>query len=97
MRVVVLSSMGHSFGNIDLEDLHFTKGRSYTPWVSYGQSKMANILFAKELNKRANGAYIAVSVHPGGIDTNLMQHTPNWQVAIFRAIVAMGLTKYVLG
>ena len=88
----MLTSERHSFG-IDLEDLHFTKGRTYNPWVSYGQSKMANILFAKELNTRANGEYIAVSVHPGVIDTNLIQNALWYQVAIYRVIVAMRLTK----
>lgn len=73
--MVALSSTGHRLGGIDLTDMHFTKGRKYDEWIAYGQSKLANILFAKELNDRAKGAYIAVSVHPGMIvSTNLSRH-----------------------
>lgn len=73
-RVVVLSSTAHSMGNVDTSDLHFTNGRVYRPWTSYGQSKAANLLFAKSLAdklKVKNDKVTAVSVHPGVIQTNL--------------------------
>ncbi len=50
-RLVVLASEAHRMGNIDLNDLHFKKGRAYSAWGSYGQSKLANVLFAKEVGK----------------------------------------------
>lgn len=50
-RVVSVSSMGHKMGGLDLDDLNFER-RRYNSWVAYGQSKLANILFAKELARR---------------------------------------------
>lgn len=46
-RVVVLASIAHNMGSVDLNDLHFRHGRIYTSWGAYGQSKTANMLFAK--------------------------------------------------
>jgi len=50
-RVVTLSSLGHRGGHIDLDDLHFLH-RPYTPTGAYNQSKLANLLFAAELDRR---------------------------------------------
>ena len=61
-------------GKVDCADLHFRHGRSYRPWTAYGQSKSANLLFAKALADQClkNKLDIAVvSVHPGEIKTNL--------------------------
>jgi NAD(P)-dependent dehydrogenase (short-subunit alcohol dehydrogenase family) len=75
-RVVVLSSIAHTGGSIDLNNLHFTGKRSYGRWSAYGQSKLANILFAKEVADRTKGnsQITAVSLHPGSIQTNLVRH-----------------------
>lgn len=71
-RIVVLASTAHTMGTVQPDDLHFKNGRTYRGWESYGQSKMANILFAKGLADRLEGTGItAVSVHPGVIQTNL--------------------------
>ena len=71
-RVVVLSSSAHNMGNVDPSDLHFTKGRIYSPWVAYGQSKQADLLFAKALAEKTKGSNVtSVSVHPGVIATAL--------------------------
>lgn len=51
VRVVVVSSAGHMFGGLDLDDMHFRR-RAYGRLKAYGQSKMCNILFAKELARR---------------------------------------------
>ena len=80
-RVVTLASTAHTFGAIDLDDLHYGKGRTYAPWAAYGQSKLANILFAKGLANRlkADGhadKVTSVSLHPGVIRTNLWKETP---------------------
>ncbi len=72
-RVVMLSSSAHNnapAGGIDFENLSGEK--SYSPWTAYGQSKFANLLFAKELAKRLAGTKkTANAVHPGVIFTNL--------------------------
>ena len=73
-RVVSVSSKGHGFASVNLEDPNFER-REYDPWKSYGQSKSANILFALHLDTlgQADGVR-AFSVHPGIIMTNLARH-----------------------
>jgi NAD(P)-dependent dehydrogenase (short-subunit alcohol dehydrogenase family) len=75
-RVVMLSSAAHNAapkGGIDFDNLDGSKG--YQPWTAYGQSKMANLLFAKSLSKRFGGTgKMAFAVHPGVIPTNLGRH-----------------------
>ena len=74
-RVVALSSLGHRFGGVDLEDPNFDS-RPYDKWVAYGQSKSANSLFAIELDKRGRPRGIrAFAVHPGRIvETDLLRN-----------------------
>jgi len=73
-RVVVLSSGAHKMGNLNLDDMFFEK-TSYAAWGAYGNSKLANILFAREFNKKYSGEGIkAVSVHPGVIETELSRY-----------------------
>lgn len=63
-RIVVVSSVAHKIGKINKEDLMSEK--SYGRWWAYGQSKLANVLFAKELAKRLEGTGVTVnSLHPG--------------------------------
>ena len=73
-RLVNLASSGHRFSDVDLEDPNFDH-TDYAPFVAYGRSKTANILFAVEFDRRhkANGVR-AVAVHPGGIQTELGRH-----------------------
>lgn len=72
-RVVVLSSYGHTMapkGGIAFDNLSGEEG--YRDWKAYGQSKLANVLFARELARRFEGtARAAIAVHPGVIQTNL--------------------------
>ena len=80
-RVVTLSSTAHGFGEIKLENLNYGKGRMYTPWGAYGQSKLANLLFAKGFSNQLEKDGLAdritsLSVHPGVIRTNLWRSTP---------------------
>jgi NAD(P)-dependent dehydrogenase (short-subunit alcohol dehydrogenase family) len=87
-RVVVLSSTAHNMGNVDPSDLHFNKGRTYAGWVSYGQSKQADLIFARELAKKTKGTNVtSVSVHPGVIATNLWRSTSPIMTAIVSAFV----------
>jgi NAD(P)-dependent dehydrogenase (short-subunit alcohol dehydrogenase family) len=73
-RVVNLSSGGHRFATVGLDDLHFER-REYDKWAAYGQAKTANIWFSSELTRRLAGAGVtANAVHPGGIMTELGRH-----------------------
>ncbi len=70
-RVVNVTSAGHRFSDVDFDDPNF-EHRDYDPWVSYGQSKTANILFAVALDQRLAAQHVrAFAVHPGGIRTEL--------------------------
>lgn len=72
-RVVTVSSMAHWVGRINFDDLHF-KTRRYSPWLAYSQSKLANLLFTSELQRRLEAARSplrAVAAHPGYSHTNL--------------------------
>jgi NAD(P)-dependent dehydrogenase (short-subunit alcohol dehydrogenase family) len=76
-RVVTLSSVAHRTGRIRLDDLNFERGR-YGRWTAYGQSKLANLLFTLELQRRltaAGSAVRALAAHPGYASTNLQGHT----------------------
>jgi len=73
-RLINLSSAGHRFSNVDLEDPNFER-TPYDPWVAYGRSKSANILFAVAFDRRHRGNGIrAAAVHPGGVQTELDRH-----------------------
>jgi NAD(P)-dependent dehydrogenase (short-subunit alcohol dehydrogenase family) len=70
-RLINLSSSGHRFSNVDLNDPNFEK-TPYEPFIAYGRSKTANILFAVAFDKRHRGRGVrAAAVHPGGIQTEL--------------------------
>ena len=77
-RVVTHSSSAHTAGEIDFDDLH--RENSYGKWEAYGQSKLANLLFAYELHRRLTAAGItetkSVACHPGYADTNLQFRGP---------------------
>jgi NAD(P)-dependent dehydrogenase (short-subunit alcohol dehydrogenase family) len=77
-RIVNLSSAGHRFGGVDFGDIHFER-RPYDKWLAYGQSKTANILFTRELDRRlAPSGIRSHAVHPGVIMTELARHlTPD--------------------
>ena len=73
-RLINLSSSGHRFSNVDLEDPNFER-TPYDPFVAYGRSKTANILFAVAFDQRQrNRGVRAAAVHPGGIQTELGRH-----------------------
>jgi NAD(P)-dependent dehydrogenase (short-subunit alcohol dehydrogenase family) len=76
-RVVVIASGAHRMGAIRLDDLNWEQG-GYNRWRAYGQSKLANLLFAGELQRRLAAAgwdVRAVAAHPGWAATNLQSHT----------------------
>jgi NAD(P)-dependent dehydrogenase (short-subunit alcohol dehydrogenase family) len=70
-RLINLSSAGHRYSNVDLQDPNF-ESTPYEPMVAYGRSKTANILFAVAFDERHRGRGVrAAAVHPGGIQTEL--------------------------
>jgi len=74
-RIVTVSSIAHYMGRIDFADLNWEKG--YRAQAAYGQSKIANLLFTYELQRRLAAAgkdTIAVAAHPGWTETNLQEH-----------------------
>ncbi|EHI14411.1 oxidoreductase [Mycolicibacterium thermoresistibile] len=76
-RVVTVSSLMHWFGYLSLNDLNW-KARPYSAWLAYAQSKLANLLFTSELQRRLDtvGSPVrAVAAHPGYSSTNLQGHT----------------------
>src|ERR1700675_4955237 len=73
-RLINLSSAGHRFSNVDLEDPNFER-TPYEPFVAYGRSKTANVLFAVAFDNRHRDRGVrAAAVHPGGIQTELDRH-----------------------
>ncbi len=79
-RVVTVSSGAHRIGKIHLDDLNWEK--RYQRWPAYGQSKLANLLFTFELQRRlaASGSAVkALAAHPGYASTNLQSHTASIQ------------------
>ena len=78
-RVVTVSSGAHRLGSIRLDDLNWEQG-GYQRWRAYGQSKLANLLFTSELQRRleeAGSSVRATAAHPGYAATNLQGHTGN--------------------
>lgn len=76
-RVVTVASLAHRNGKIDFNNLQSEK--KYTPWGAYGESKLANILFARELDARASAAgskLVSIPVHPGVSVTNIVENGP---------------------
>jgi NAD(P)-dependent dehydrogenase (short-subunit alcohol dehydrogenase family) len=83
-RVVNLTSAGHRFSDVDLDDPGFEK-TPYDPWTAYGRSKTANVLFAVELDRRGRDRGVrACAVHPGGIMTELGRHLTEESLAVLQ-------------
>lgn len=70
-RVVTVSSDAHSLGRIDFDDLGLE--RRYGRFSAYGRSKLANLLFTLELQRRAGGRLLSVATHPGATATGIMK------------------------
>jgi NAD(P)-dependent dehydrogenase (short-subunit alcohol dehydrogenase family) len=91
-RVVTLSSLAHRSGTIDFDDLNWER-RRYRPMPAYAQSKLANLLFTSELDRRlkeSSSPLIAVAAHPGLARTNLFAAPGNGlRGAISNAFIGM--------
>jgi NAD(P)-dependent dehydrogenase (short-subunit alcohol dehydrogenase family) len=98
-RLVNLSSAGHRYSDVDLNDPNF-ETTPYAPFVAYGRSKTANILFAVEFDRRHRDRGVrATAVHPGGIATELARHMPEgaietWLQQIQEQRAAAGETPF---
>ncbi|WP_026911089.1 oxidoreductase [Patulibacter minatonensis] len=90
-RVVTVSSVMHKVGTIDFDDLNWQ--RSYGPWRAYGRSKLSNLLFARELQARADAAGVplrSLSSHPGYSSTHLQTSGPGMSGGILGRLNAWG-------
>jgi NAD(P)-dependent dehydrogenase (short-subunit alcohol dehydrogenase family) len=88
-RVVTVSSGAHRMGSIGLDDLNWQR-RDYDRWRAYGQSKLANLLFTAELQRRleeAGSSIRALAAHPGWAATNLQRRTGS---TVQNALMALG-------
>jgi len=95
-RVVTVSSSAHRFGRMDFDDLNFAT-RDYDAWAAYGQSKLANLLFTFELQRRCEARgldVIAAAAHPGWTGTDLQRHA--WYMRLFNHLVAMSPSQGAL-
>jgi NAD(P)-dependent dehydrogenase (short-subunit alcohol dehydrogenase family) len=94
-RVVTLSSQAHRAGKIDLDDLNWER-RRYQRWLAYGQSKLADLMFAYELEHRfiaAGSPLRSMAAHPGYAATNLQSRTESVQDAVMgvlNKVIAQG-------
>lgn len=89
-RIIVVSSVTHIMGQIKVSDLNFNG--AYDPLEAYNQSKLANILFVKELAKRlANSGVTVNAVNPGFVDTQITRYlgTPRFVLLILLLFVGM--------
>ncbi len=94
-RVVTVASLAHRDGKIEFDNLQ--SERSYKPWGAYGASKLANILFAKELDRRAREAHsrlLSLAVHPGVSTTNIFANGPG--AASLKAIAVKVLAPVLM-
>jgi NAD(P)-dependent dehydrogenase (short-subunit alcohol dehydrogenase family) len=87
-RVVTVSSTAHRTGRIDFDDLNWDR-KPYRAWSAYGQSKLANLLFTAELQRRltaAGSGVLATAAHPGYAATNLQSHSQRRSQDLIMAI-----------
>ena len=87
-RVVTVSSNGHRMGRIDFDDLNWER-KPYRAWSAYGQSKLANLLFSSELQRRLTAAgspVLATAAHPGYAATNLQFHSGRRSLDLLSAV-----------
>ncbi|MEB3061466.1 MULTISPECIES: oxidoreductase [Mycolicibacter] len=92
-RVVTVSSLMHRMGYVSLKDLNW-QSRRYSAWLAYGQSKLANLLFTSELQRRlvnAGSPVRALAAHPGYSNTNLQGHTGNRLGDVLMRTIGNGL------
>ncbi|MDT8911317.1 oxidoreductase [Amycolatopsis sp. PS_44_ISF1] len=93
-RIVTVSSIGHRAGSIDFSDLNWER-KAYQPMAAYGQSKLANLLFTSELQRRlteAGSPVLANAAHPGLSATNLVR--PEGRPRVRQFVDAAGFSLF---
>jgi len=98
-RVVTLSSVAHRSGSIDLRDPNWER-RRYRRWSAYGQSKLADLMFAYELQRRlllAGSTVRSLAAHPGYSSTNLQRHLPGPATSFQNVLERVNLVQPAAG
>ncbi len=100
-RVVNVSSTGHRFGTMDFDNLMYEGGEGYSPFGAYGRSKLANLLFTYELQRRfeaANADALAVAAHPGTSGTNLARYLEeHWYIQLLHPLLFQTAQSAAMG
>lgn len=100
-RVINVSSLAHRNAKMDFNNLLFENGKGYTPMKSYGQSKLANLLFTYELQRFFEAYKIdckAIVAHPGVSDTDLFNHAASkWLMKIIHPLFKLLVQKPNMG
>ena len=81
-RIVTVSSIAHTMGRLKFDNMH-GEGRRYDKWGQYGRSKLANLMFALELDRRLKSAgsrIVSLCGHPGYANTSLQRHSLMWRL-----------------
>ncbi len=76
-RIVVVASVGHRGGTLDLDDVGYERG-GYSIMGAYARSKLANVLFTRALARRLQGRVLVNALHPGAVATNIWTGAPAW-------------------
>ncbi|WFE67151.1 SDR family NAD(P)-dependent oxidoreductase [Micromonospora sp. WMMD714] len=93
-RIVSVSSAAHLRSEVVFDDIHFRQ-RPYDPWLAYGQSKTANVLFAVEASRRwADDGILSNALMPGAIHTNLQRHVSAEELERMRAASGGGAASW---
>ncbi|WP_329012571.1 SDR family NAD(P)-dependent oxidoreductase [Micromonospora rifamycinica] len=93
-RIVSVSSAAHLRSEVVFDDVHFRQ-RPYDPWLAYGQSKTANVLFAVEASRRwADDGILGNALMPGAIHTNLQRHVSAEELERMRAASGGGAASW---
>lgn len=84
-RVINLASMMHILGSIKPEHFKADNIQKYNGVISYGNSKLANLLFSNALAQKLQGTNVTSNaLHPGGVDSDIYRELPKWQYAIIK-------------
>lgn len=90
-RVVNVSSKLHRMGHIDQDDPHLAQRGNFNSLKAYSQSKLAQVMFAKECNRRYDGVMHCVSVHPGEVLTDVVRSLPGAMQRLYKMIMRLFL------
>ncbi len=100
-RVVTVSSGAHLLGSMDFDDLMYKDGQGYSGARAYGRSKLANLLFTYELQRRFETAGVdaeALAAHPGGSNTNLQDEvSEQWYMKPFLPLMRLMMQESAMG